>query len=266
MTRYRKPLTSLVGACTTSLVLLAIYLFLLAPLLVVVLMAFNTSSYMVFPPEGFTLKWFVAFFRDSMFVEALRTSAVLGVTSAAVATVIGVPAALALVRYRFRGREFLNSLFLAPILFPGVVLAIALLVYYSRLKILGSFIGLVLAHVLVIVPYVIRTVSANLYGVDEALEEASLNLGAGRWRTFFEITLPLIRSGMVSGAIFAFIMSFDELVIALFLSGARMTTLPVRIFNFLEYNSDPTIAAISTVLLCVTLLVSVFVPPRYLGF
>lgn len=243
-----------------------IYIFLLAPLMVVVMMAFNETSYMIFPPQGFSLRWFAAFFNDSLFVGALKTSLALGAASAAVATLIGVPASLALVRYRFPGREFLNSLFLAPILFPGVVLGIALLVYYSKLGFIGSFAGLVFAHVLVTVPYVIRTVSANLYGVDEALEEASQNLGAGKLQTFLQITLPLIRPGLVAGIVFAFIMSFDELIIALFVAGPRMTTLPVRIFNFLEYNSDPTIAAISTVLLVVTLLVAVFIPQEYLGW
>jgi putative spermidine/putrescine transport system permease protein len=154
---------------------------------------------------------------------------------------------------------------LSPIMFPAIVLGLALLVFYSQIGLAGTFTGLVIAHSLVTTPFVIRLVMASLAEFDPAVEEAARNLGAGWWRTFFQVTLPLIRPGVLAGTVFAFILSFDELVITLVLAGPGMATLPVRIYTFVEYSSAPTISAISTTLIVAWMLIGVPVYARFLS-
>ncbi len=242
-----------------------ILLFLLAPIVVVVATAFTTSNYPVFPPEGFTFRWFERFLGMSEFTDAIRLSTALALSSTAVSTVLGTFAALALVRWRIPGRAAISALMLSPILFPAIVLGLALLVFYHRIGLAGSFVGLVTAHSLLTTPFVIRLVSASLADFDPAVEEAARNLGAGWWRTFLQVTLPLIRPGVLAGALFAFIISFDELVITLFLAGPGLETLPIRIFTYVEYSSDPTISAISTALIVAWMLIGVPVYIRFLA-
>jgi putative spermidine/putrescine transport system permease protein len=244
---------------------LVILLYLVAPVIVVVATAFTTTAYPVFPPQGFTLQWFERFLGMPEFTEAIRRSAVLALSSTLVATVLGTFSALSMARYRFRGREAISAFMLSPILFPTIVLGLALLVFYSRVGLSGSFTGLVIAHSVLTTPFVIRLVMASLAEFDPAVEEASRNLGAGWWRTFLQVTLPLIRPGVLAGAVFAFIISFDELVVTLFLAGPDMTTLPVRIYTYVEFSSDPTISAISTMLIVVWMLIGVPVYARFLS-
>ncbi len=241
----------------------AILLYLLAPIVVVVATAFGTSPYPVFPPAGLTLKWFERFLGSPDMVHSTELSAVLSLTSTLCASAIGTLAALALVRHRFRAKAAISALLLSPILFPGVVLGLALLVAFTRIGLAQTFPGLVAAHTVLIVPFVIRLVMASLAAVDGSIEEAARNLGAGRLRTFFRITLPIIRPGLLAGALFGFIVSFDELVITLFLAGPGLQTLPIRIFSSIEYSSDPTISAISTCLIATWI---VFGVPIYMRF
>lgn len=242
-----------------------ILLYLLAPVIVVVATAFTTTAYPIFPPQGFTLQWFQKFLAMSEFTDAIQRSALLASSSATVATVLGTFSAMSLARYRFRGREAVSAFMLSPILFPTIVLGLALLVFYSQIGLSGSFIGLVIAHSVLTTPFVIRLVMASFAEFDPAVEEAGRNLGAGWWRTFLQITLPLIRPGVIAGAVFAFIISFDELVVTLFLAGPDMTTLPVRIYTFVEFSSEPTISAISTALIVVWVLIGVPVYTRFLS-
>lgn len=244
---------------------LLILLYLVAPVIVVVATAFTTTAYPVFPPQGFTLQWFERFLGMPEFTEAIRRSALLAFSSTLVATALGTFSALSLARYRFRGREAISAFMLSPILFPTIVFGLALLVFYSRVGLSGSFIGLVIAHSVLTTPFVIRLVMASLAEFDPAVEEAARNLGAGWWRTFLQVTLPLIRPGVLAGAVFAFIISFDELVVTLFLAGPDMTTLPVRIYTYVEFSSDPTISAISTMLIVVWMLIGVPVYARFLS-
>ena len=244
---------------------LLILLYLVAPVIVVVATAFTTTAYPVFPPQGFTLQWFERFLGMPEFTEAIRRSALLAFSSTVVATVLGTFSALSLARYRFRGREAISAFMLSPILFPTIVFGLALLVFYSRVGLSGSFAGLVIAHSVLTTPFVIRLVMASLAEFDPAVEEASRNLGAGWWRTFLQVTLPLIRPGVLAGAVFAFIISFDELVVTLFLAGPDMTTLPVRIYTYVEFSSDPTISAISTMLIVAWMLIGVPVYARFLS-
>ena len=242
-----------------------ILLFLTAPIVVVVSTAFTTTGYPVFPPQGFTLKWFERFLAMPEFTEAVRRSAMLALASTAIAAVLGTFSALALARWQGRGQKAVAALMLSPILFPAIVLGLALLVFYSQIGLAGSFNGLIIAHSLITTPFVIRLVMASLSEFDPALEEAARNLGAGWWRTFLQITLPLIRPGVLAGAVFAFILSFDELVVTLFLAGPGMATLPVRIYTYVEYSSTPTISAISTTLILAWVLIGVPVYVRFLS-
>ncbi|MGE0752344.1 MAG: ABC transporter permease [Variibacter sp.] len=244
---------------------LLVGLFLLAPMIIVVATAFTTTNYPVFPPVGFTFRWFHQFLTSSDFTEATQRSAMLAIASTSVATILGTSSALALTRWRGRGQQALTMVMLSPILFPTIVLGLALLVFYSRVGLSGTFIGLVIAHSVVTTPFVIRLVMAGLSEFDPAVEEAARNLGAGWWRTFFQVTLPLIRPGVLAGAVFAFILSFDELVITLFLAGPGMQTLPIRIYTFVEYSSAPTISAIATLLIVAWMVVGVPVYARFLS-
>lgn len=242
-----------------------VVLFLAAPMIVVVATAFTTTNYPVFPPVGFTLRWFERFLSSAEFTDAMGRSAVLALASTIIASVLGTLSALALTRWRGRGQQAVNALMLSPILFPTIVLGLALLVFYSRVGLSGTFAGLVIAHSIVTTPFVIRLVMASLAEFDPAVEEAARNLGAGWWRTFFLVTLPLIRPGVLAGAVFAFILSFDELVITLFLAGPGMSTLPIRIFTFVEYSSAPTISAIATTLILAWMLIGVPIYSRFLS-
>ena len=242
-----------------------ILLYLLAPIFVVIATAFGTSAYPLFPPEGLTVKWFLQFWSTPELRDALRISATLSAISTTLATIIGTFSALALVRYRLPGKTTISAILLSPILFPAIVLALALLIAFQRVGLTQTFTGLVAAHTLLITPFVIRLVMASLAEFDPSLEEAAQNLGAGWWRTFFRITLPLIRPGILAGAVFAFIMSFDELVVTLLLAGPELQTLPIRIFNYVQYSSDPTISAISTCLIAAWLAIGIPVYARFLS-
>ncbi len=234
-----------------------IYLYLLAPIVVVVATAFGSSAYPVFPPTGFTTRWFVKLWEADDLRAAALVSLRVGLASTAVATVLGTTSAIALSRYQVRGGSFISVLLLTPILFPGVVLGLALLVAFYQVGLAQTFPGLVAAHAVLTTPFVIRLVTASLAQYDPRYEEAARNLGAGWWRTLFRVTLPLLRSGIMAGALFAFIISFDELVITMFLAGPDLQTLPIRIFSRIEYSSDPTISAVSTCLLALWLLFGV---------
>jgi len=242
-----------------------VYLYLLAPILIVIPVSFSDASYLVFPPRGFSWRWYVNFFSLRELTDALGLSVRLAASVTLASTVVGTLAAFALVRYRFPGRELLRTVFLSPMVLPGVVLGIGFLIFFSRTRLIHSFWSLFLAHVVVSLPYVIRTVSATLQGFPRALEEAAASLGAPPWRRLLTVTLPVIKPGILAGAIFAFIISFDELVISIFLTGPRLSTLPVQIYNYIEFTSDPTIAAISVILILLTT-AAVTILERFVGF
>ena len=223
------------------------YVGLLAPLVVVVAVSFGPSVAFEFPPRGVTLHWFEAFFASQAFVTAFfRVSLVVGVLAAVLATVLGTSAALGLVRFRFFGREAVETFFLAPLLVPEILLGAALYLFYARLAIQASIWTLLWGHLVICTPYVIRSVTAGLVGLDPRLEEAAMSLGATRVQAFFKVTLPLLRSSVLSGAIFAFIISFSDINLALFLSGPESTSLPVHIFSEIQWQGEPTIAAASS--------------------
>jgi putative spermidine/putrescine transport system permease protein len=229
--------------------------FLLAPIVLVVVFAFNASPYLAFPLQGFSLRWFQNFFASREFTDAFLLSLRLAAATAAIATVIGTMAALVLVRGGLPAADFLSALFLSPLMLPAILTGLALFQFYIILGWPRSFLGLLIAHVIVTVPYIIRTVTAVLQNFDRSLEEAARSLGAAEPRTFFEVTLPLTRPGVIAGAIFAFIVSFDQFPVSLFLIQAGLTTLPIQLFNYLKFNFDPTIAAAAVVSVAMSVVV-----------
>lgn len=242
-----------------------VFAFLMLPVVVVVLASFTTTSYLTVPPKGFTLKWFYAVLEDPEYIAAFRTSMVLALASTAGALIIGCPAAWALSRRVVPGAAFISTMLMAPLAFPGVVIGIALLQYYSLVGIRGSFAGLLLAHLVITVPYTVRSILATLSGIDPELESAAMTLGANRWTTFRHVTLPLIRPGMAAGGVFAFITSFDNVPVSIFLLGIDRSTLPVKIFTAIDYGVDPSVAALSTLLIAGTAIFLVLAE-KWIGF
>jgi putative spermidine/putrescine transport system permease protein len=232
---------------------IGVYVFLLAPLAVVVLASFNSADFLSFPPRGFSMRWYRALWESEVWGDSFRLSILLTAVVTPLALFIGTLAAYALVRYSFPGKGLIATLVMAPLVMPQIVLGIALLNYFSLLGLVGSMTGLILGHLVVTLPFTVRLVSISVHNLDPALERAAQNLGATPLQTFWRVTLPLLRPGIVAGAIFAAIISFGELAVTLLIAGARTTTLPLRIFNYTEYNFDPTINAVSTIFVVLAL-------------
>jgi putative spermidine/putrescine transport system permease protein len=239
--------------------------FLALPIVVVFPAAFAPDPTLNFPPRGLSLRWFKNVVDQPQFLRAFYVSLYVAVVATALALVAGTLAAFALVRHRFPGRQLLELLFVAPLVFPAIVYGVAMLMILNPMRLQRTILGLCLAHVVITIPYVLRTVSATLHGVSRTFEESAAILGANRWRTFWHVTLPLIRPGLIAGATFSLIISFDEFTVSLFLTGPGLMTLPLEIYNYTEFTIDPTIAAISTVLIALSVAVILAIE-RFLGF
>ena len=232
-----------------------IFLFLIAPNLIVIPMSFSSASYLVFPPPGFSLQWYQNFFGQGNWMEPTLLSAKIAFIVAILSTLLGVPAAVGLVRGRFPLRSVINALALSPLIVPEIVIAIAIFYVFAGLHLVGNPAGLIIAQTALGVPFVVINVSASLYGVDEQLERAAQVLGASPLRAFWSITLPLIRPGVLAGALFAFITSWDDLLVPIFMSGSSSVTLPLRMWQGLRDQIDPTVSAVSTLLVTSSALV-----------
>ncbi|PSJ62932.1 ABC transporter permease [Pseudaminobacter soli (ex Li et al. 2025)] len=252
------------GLTITSIALLVI-LFLQLPVIVVVLAAFSSTSYLTIPPQGLTLKWFAKVLSDPVYLDAIRISLTLAVGSTVVSLVLGVAAAYALFKRMLPGTEALTSFLMAPLILPSVVIGVALLQYYSLIGWRGSFAALLLAHVIITVPYIVRSALASLAGVDMSVEEAARVLGANGFTAFRLVTLPLIKPGLVAGALFAFVTSMENVPVTIFVASAKQTTLPILIFSSVEMGVDPSIAAVSTLLIVATVFV-LWLAERWTGF
>lgn len=242
---------------TLKLLAAAMFAFLLAPLIVVVPISLSGDSYMTFPPSSWSLKWYPAIFADGRMPAAFGVSLVLACVVTALSLLVGLPAAYALVRLKPPGAEFLSSVFTAPLLLPTIVLGLAILIVFSRYGLLGTFQGLVAAHLVVTLPYAVRVLATALATMPIALEEAAATLGASPLTVFRRVTLPGMRAGLLGTAALCFLVSFDEVVLSLFMSGPRISTLPVAMFHHVEQQADPLVAALSVLLVGLTLLVVV---------
>lgn len=235
-----------------------IYLFLLAPIVIVVLAAFNGGAYLTFPPQGLSVRWFDSFFHSRPFTRSFVFSVELAAVATLLATVIGSGAALYVARSRGRFLNLVRILMIAPLPVPGILTGIALLLFfYATGFATRGWPPLIIGHTLICLPYVFLVVSAVLVGLDPSLEEAARNLGAGPFTAFRRVTLPIVKGGVISGAIFAFITSFDEFNISLLLSGVGTVPLPIQLFDFLRFSFDPTAAVVGTISIAMALVVVV---------
>jgi len=233
-----------------------VLLFMLAPIAFVVVFAFSSASYAIFPPPGYSVRWFVKLFQQEPLFRAALNSLVVAVTATVTSLVVGTLASLALVRYRFVGRELLRTAFLAPLIVPRIAFGVAMLIYAVVLRRFGGLDSLVLAHLMVTLPFVISILSATLVAADRSLEEAAMDLGATPLVTFWKVTLPQIRTGLGVSGFFAFIISWDQVETSLFLVKTDNMTLPVAMFYYLQRQQDPVIAALSTFLIAIAIAVA----------
>lgn len=229
--------------------------YLALPLFIIISVSFTETQYLKFPPEGFTLAWYWQFLRDPSYLWAIWISAVIAIGATAIALLLGVPAALAIARAEFPGRRALVAMFLSPLILPTIVLGAAVLQYSAALGYARTLWAILLGHAALVIPYVVRATIAALARFDLSLEEAARDLGASAVETFFRVTLPLIRPGIIAGAIFAVIISWINVELSIFNTTAAVMTIPVKLFNYIQYNVDPMIAAVSAT----TIYVAIFV-------
>lgn len=241
-----------------------VVVFLLLPILIVIPSAFNNDATVTFPIHGFTFKWFVNAMSRAEFIRSFFISAAVSIIATLISLAAGGLAAYAMVRRTFRGRALLELVLLSPLIFPSIVLAIALTMVLGSMGLLRTFVGLVVAHAIVTLPYAVRSLVGTLHGIDASLEEAAAVLGARRFYVWKHVLFPLLRPGVLAAAIFSFIMSFDEFAVSFFVVGPGLTTLPIELFNYTEFFSDPTICAVSTILILLSTL-AVFAIERTVG-
>lgn len=229
-----------------------ILLVMIAPIVVVIVLSFSSASYLTFPPPAFGLRWYREYLGSRDWLAATALSIEVAMAVVILSTFLGTLATLGLARLPRIARMLATGLILSPLIVPVIIVAIGVYYAFARYGLVGTPTGLILAHTCMAVPFVVTSVGASLAGFDRRLEMAALSLGATPFGTFRQVTLPLIMPGVLVGALFAFITSFDELVVALFLSGANAVTLPRRMWEDLRYALDPTIAAVSTLTILVT--------------
>lgn len=242
--------SGVLGGLTVSLILF----FLVLPTLMILPISLSTSTHLQFPPEGLTLDWYAAFFGDPDWMAATWFSLRIAIATSLTATVIGTMAALAIERGDLPLKGLLNALALGPMIVPHIVLGVALYLVFAPLQLTGTLIGFLTAHTVLAVPFVIITVTAALKRLDPALELAALNCGANRRQSFFLVTLPNIAPGVGSGAVFAFLASFDEATVAFFISDVGGKTIGRKMFEDIDFNLTPVIAAASSVTVIASLL------------
>lgn len=224
-----------------------VLLFLLFPLGVLIAASFTASDFLAFPPKGLSLRWYARLMENAGFIEAAWVSVKLAAVATALALALGVPTALVLSRQQFPGKAAVSALFISPLMLPAIVIGVAVLQYAHMLGFARTFWALLVGHVVIMIPYVIRTTMASLGGLPMNIEEAAQDLGANRVETFFLITLPQIKPGVIAGGLFAFIMSWINVEVSIFNSTAELVPIPVKLFNYIQYNIDPLVAAISAV-------------------
>jgi putative spermidine/putrescine transport system permease protein len=235
----------------------------LAPLVVVVWMSFTPDSLLKLPTTQLSLRWYYAILDNQQFIHAFGLSIGLGLVAATAAILLAIPAALALSRYRFPGRDGLVAFFLSPLIIPHVVLGIAFLRFFTEIGVKGSLAALLGSHILVIIPYGLRLVLASLTAFDPALERAAISLGASQWAVFKRVVLPMMVPGVAGGWVISFIQSFDEVTMTVFVATPSSMTLPVRMYHYIEESIDPLVASVSTVIILGTFLVMFLIDRIY---
>lgn len=243
----------------------AIYIFLMAPILLIVVLSLNSGEFLLFPIEGVSLRWFGELYASRQFMNAILTSLQVAGIATFVSGILGTAAAIYCVRHAGRLRGLLRLYIMLPLLIPEILTAIALLFYMYQIGIGTSYsIGLQIGHIVITLPYVFMNVATSLFNFDNSVEEAARSLGASPMTTFRRVTLPLIKPGVITGCLFAFIISFDIFNISLLLKGVGTTTLPIQLFDYLRWDFDPTAAAVSSISIVMTL-VAILILDRFVG-
>lgn len=235
-----------------------VIIFLIVPVFIVIPISFSSAQYLTFPPPGFSLQWYKSFFSDSEWVDAAVKSIEVGVLTTLLSLILGTITSIGLVKSNFPGKQVLQSIFLMPLIIPSVIIAIAVYSFQSKTGMIGTTFGLVTAHTILATPFVIVTVLSGLNSMDPNLEYAAMSLGASPFKAFMKVTLHIIKPAVASAALFAFVTSFDELVVTLFISGVSAVTLPRKMWDGIRTQIDPTIAAVSSIfiVIIVTVLMS----------
>jgi len=233
-------------------------LFLLVPIFIVIPMSFSTAVSFKFPPPGYSLQYYYAYFSSAEWLSATANSVLIGFAVMVATLLLVIPAAFGYVRYRFAGRAAVNLLLMTPLIVPHVVTALGDYGLLSRLGLVGTHVGMVLAHTVLSVPVAFLAIAAALKGFDRNLERAAMMCGAGPLRTFWHVTMPVLRPGLAVGAFFAFMQSFNEAVVAIFIAGRQANTLPKKMFESVRLDSDPVLAVASTLLVGAALVGAIF--------
>ena len=238
----------------------AVLFFLILPILVIVPLSFNSQPYFTFTAEmlafeadAYSLRWYRTIVENPNWLLAIQNSFIVGVFATIVATLLGTIAAVGLASSEMPFRRTITALLLSPMIVPLIIIAAGMFFFYTRFGLVGTFPGLIIAHAALGIPFVIVTVTATLVGFDRSLYNAGLSLGTGPVRTFMRVVLPLIRPGVISGALFAFVTSFDEVVLVLFLAGPDQRTIPRQMFSGLREQINPTILAVATLLIVISI-------------
>jgi len=238
-------------------IVITIMVFLIGPLVIVAGLSLSKANLIQFPPRELSLRWYSDVWDLDGFIEAVVLSVKLAALTTLGTAILGVMGSLAFARYRFVGRSVVLSLLLSPLVLPAIVIGIALLQYFRAIDVLSTFTTLLIAHVAVTLPFMVRTMMASLEVMDENLFDAAKMMGADALQTFIHVTMPSVRSGFIAGALFTFILSFDNYTVSLFLSDPQTETLPIRLLEFTQVRIDPTVAAASTVLIGLSILILV---------
>jgi putative spermidine/putrescine transport system permease protein len=226
--------------------------FLLFPLVAILPISFSSSTLLRLPPPGYSLQWYRAIWSDPGWIDATRNSVVVGVSTAVASVLIGMATAYGLACSTWRGKAAIQALILSPLLLPVIVIAVATYHFFSLIGLNGTFTGLIVGHTMITFPYTVVVISAALERVDPRLEQIALSLGASRFRAFVNVTFPLIRAGVLVAFLFAFLNSFDEVVMATFVAGPETTTLPKRLWDGVRFELSPVIAAVSSILIVIS--------------
>ena len=242
-----------------TMLAILVFLFLFLPLIIIVVTSFGTEAIITFPIKGFTIDWYIMALTSKAFMSSLQLSLIIGVVATLIALIVGIPSAYVLSRDRFKGKKFLNTFFLSPTLIPGIVVGYSIfqmIVVNLRLPIIP---GLIIGHFLISVPYVIRVVGSSMEQVDVSIEEAAWTLGCTKKRAFVTVLLPNITSGIFAAFMLAFVNSFNNVPVSMFLSGPGVTMLPTTLLSYMEFNYDPSVSALSVILMFVTIGVMVVI-------
>lgn len=242
-----------------------VYLFIFVPLAIIVLISFSGDDYLSFPPSSWSLRWYETVLSNQDFMNGLKNSIIIALVVMVLSLVIGLPTSVAIARMRFRGREFMQAFVLSPLVLPTIVLGLGILIIFFRLGLVATYPGLVLAHLTLTLPFTVRILQTTIANLPTDAEDAAKTLGANPFQTFMRITLPQLTPGLIAAAAISAILSFDEIVLSLFIVGPNLSTLPVEIYRYVDERTDPMVAVMAVVLIAVSLSIVLLVE-RTVGF